>query len=321
MQKRKYWSEQDIQFLKDNIKNMSIEELAKHFNVSYSAIATKIHKIGISKKSYGFYWTSEEDQIIIQHFEYAPKEYLMRMLPNRSWLSIFQRGSSFFNLQRKSQDKYYLNYNFFSEWNENVAYIIGLIAADGHLRYHSSKNNSNSLELELSASDIDILNKICSLLETNKPLIYNKVKNTYKLSISNVKIIEDLISKGIPYKNKTTSICFPTNMPTKYNKDYIRGIMDGDGSIYTERSNNRLHLQFLGSKSMISSIQKFIPIDITDLTIIDLYDSHSCYKLSVSGKRALEILTWLYKDSNLYFQRKHDIYLSYLSSSNSPCIQ
>lgn len=319
MSKRKYWSKQDIEYLKVHINDMSINELAFHFNVSYQAITHKLSKLNIPKKSYGTYWTDKENSIIHEHFEYAPKEYLMNLLPNRTWVAIVQHGNDC-GLNRKTQDRYTINYRYFSSWNENVAYILGLIAADGHIIYHGN-SNSNSLELELAEYDVEILYKILDILESKKPLMYSKKKHTYKLSISNVKIIEDMIQKGIPYINKTTDICFPSDIPHEFQKDFIRGILDGDGSIYIEKATNRLHLQFLGSLSMITSIRDIIPIDITDLTIIDLYSSHACYKLSISGKRAQQILSWIYNDSTLYFQRKHNIYLSYLSSQTSPCIQ
>lgn len=314
---RKTWSNDDIDFLTNNLEHLSIESLAKHFDVSYNSIAHKISKLGLKKKSFGFYWTNNEDSIIKQHFEYAPKNYLSNLLPNRSWESIKQRGIHF-GLQRLSQDRYSIDYNFFSEWNSDVAYIIGLIAADGHIVH---RNGINSLQLELSAKDKDILDKICSSLKFEKELSYIKSKNTYKLYINNTKIINDIVSKGIPYKNKTFDVAFPTNLPKEFYRDYIRGVLDGDGSIYIENDTNRLHVQFLGSKYMIESIRCNIPIDISDLSIIDIYESHSCFKLSISGKRALNILHWLYNDANMYFQRKFNVYSSYLASITSPCVQ
>ena len=39
---RKYWSDKEINFIKNNLANMTISEMARHFNVSYDKMADKI---------------------------------------------------------------------------------------------------------------------------------------------------------------------------------------------------------------------------------------------------------------------------------------
>ena len=57
-----------------------------------------------------------------------------KLLPNRSWCSIVQRGHKALLIDRKVKDVISVNYNFFSsQWNEEIAYIIGFILADGHI--------------------------------------------------------------------------------------------------------------------------------------------------------------------------------------------
>lgn len=77
--KRKTWTQEDIFFLKQNIKIMTCEELAKHFSVSKSSILHKISKLGIKKKEIsGILWTDNENDSLTKHFEYAPKKYAIK---------------------------------------------------------------------------------------------------------------------------------------------------------------------------------------------------------------------------------------------------
>ena len=46
------------------------------------------------------YWSFEEDEILKTNFEQATKEELLKMLPNRTWEAIYQRGKGF-GLKRK----------------------------------------------------------------------------------------------------------------------------------------------------------------------------------------------------------------------------
>ena len=94
----------------------------------------KIHKMGSNRKrASGELWQKEEDEILTEHFQYASKNYLMNMFPNRSWNAILRREIKKLNLSRESQDRYYIDYNFFEDWSNDSAYIYGMIAADGHL--------------------------------------------------------------------------------------------------------------------------------------------------------------------------------------------
>ena len=66
---RKYWSKEEILFIKNNINTMSISDFSNKFNISKNKIIDKIHKLGLnSKKSRGILWTQEEDALLRQHF-------------------------------------------------------------------------------------------------------------------------------------------------------------------------------------------------------------------------------------------------------------
>ena len=70
---RKYWSKEEMLFIKNHIDIMSISDFVNYFNVPKNKIIDKIHKMGLnSKKSRGILWTKEEELLLHKHFEYAP---------------------------------------------------------------------------------------------------------------------------------------------------------------------------------------------------------------------------------------------------------
>ena len=48
--KQKMWSEEEIQFLKENHEEMAFRDIAKHLNRTYSSIENKSHQLGLARK-------------------------------------------------------------------------------------------------------------------------------------------------------------------------------------------------------------------------------------------------------------------------------
>ena len=317
---RKHWTAEDIKYLKDNIGHKPIKNIAKDLGVTEIAVRRKTYKLGIILKNInGEYWTAEEDRILKENFMYAPKNMLMDMIPNRTWPAIYQRGNKKMQILRLSQDKISVNYKFFENWTQESAYIFGFILADGHLFKNKGERNANSLQIELALYDIDILKKIKKAMEYQGNISISSRK-TCRLEIGNVKIIEDLIDKGIPSKNKTALSDFPKTLPKELYPYFILGVFDGDGSIYEDEKS--LTFQILGTKSLLEKIKDVIPVDLKNISI---YDRMNCSTpvsvccLKVKGKKAEEIFKWLYKDSSIFLDRKHNFYVKWLNKHILRC--
>lgn len=311
---RKTWTEKEVDFIKNNLSKMDLKTMANVLNVNYLKLIDKIHKLGLnSKKEKGILWTEQEDVLLKKHFEFAPKNYLLKLFPNRTWNSIFQRGCKKYNLKRKSQDRLFIKYDFFEKWNKENAYIFGFILADGHIHY----GNKNYLQFELASYDKDILEKIKSILQYEGPISYSK-RNTCKLQINNKKIISDIIDLGMPSKDKTFNSVFPKSLPKKYIPDFIRGVFDGDGSIVY--SNKRLYFQILGTKDLLKGIKDNLPIATNNISIYDRNrNGTNVFCLQVKNKKTLDIFDWLYKDASIYLDRKYNKYLNL--KHISPCLE
>lgn len=299
---RKYWSAEEEQFIRDNISNMSINGFSLFFNVEKVKIVDKIHKMGLnSSRARNIWWTETEDYILKNLYEYAPKHFIQNFLPDRHWPSIIQRATKVHGLTRYSQDQYDVDYNYFEYWDRENAYIFGFILADGHL----INKNVKALQFELKKEDADILYKIKKALRYEGKV---KLGRTARLQINNAKIIKDLVEKGMPDYDKSRRASFPSSLPEEYYRDFIRGVIDGDGWIYVE-SDGRIDLGLCGNIDLIKPIKDLFPIDCSKNSIRK--DKGHCWRFQIRGKKALAICDWLYKDATIFLDRKYNNYINY----------
>lgn len=133
--------------------------------------------------------------------------------------------------------KYSLDENYFENIDkEHKAYWLGFIMADGSLSKTAPGCNSyNRLQMVLSETDIEILEKLKNDLQSTSPIRIRKYKTGYEtnsavcyLHINSTKMCKDLEVLGMGLKeNRYMS----QNIPQKYIRDFIRGYFDGDGCI------------------------------------------------------------------------------------------
>lgn len=83
--------------------------------------------------------------------------------------------------------KYDITENYFKTWSNNMAYILGFIAADGAI----PKENQC---VSISQKESYILEDIKKELKTNQPLYQNKKTGVYMLNINSKTIKDDLMN-------------------------------------------------------------------------------------------------------------------------------
>lgn len=121
-------------------------------------------------------------------------------------------------------------------WSSDIAYAIGLIATDGNLskdKRHISLTSTDKLLLKTFKKCLGIKNRIC-----HNPSGSYSQKPAYKVTFGNVIFYKKLLKIGL-MPNKTF-IMGPLNIPNKYMPDFLRGHIDGDGSIinYLDKHNS-----------------------------------------------------------------------------------
>lgn len=205
---------------------------------------------------------------------------------------------------------------------EHKAYWLGLLYADGSM---TIRKNSYNLSITLKAEDGYLLEQFLEDLETDYKIRYtsHKVKGKQypvaRVSICNTKLGKDLVNKGIR-PNKTTDCIFPKEdiIQSYLVKHFIRGFMDGDGSIkrveYKDYS-----LNFIGTKEMLIPIYNFFKeqnseIRETPNLILEKKCEVEIYTLEFHGNLITQrLLKLLYENSNIHMVRKYEKYIDLIN--------
>lgn len=118
--------------------------------------------------------------------------------------------------------------------NPFYAYLFGLIQTDGHL-YQNTRNRGR-LSIEVSKRDEELLIKLQKRLPFNSTISERIRQTNFKSEYNSViwkvydkRFRDFLIMNGLPSGRKSETISTPV---VEYSKiDYIRGLIDGDGSL------------------------------------------------------------------------------------------
>lgn len=210
--------------------------------------------------------------------------------------------------------KYNINNEYFKLIdNQDKAYWLGFIFADGYVRM--KYNRSGELRLKLATKDLEHIEKFKKCIDSTHKIISTQSKVIYdgkisisecvSLSIYNTELVKDLYSHGC-INNKTFTIEFP-DLREDLIRHFIRGVFDGDGS-FGEYNRKRSFTIVSASKKFIESIVKIL----TDSLLSDrvnLYENsqgkNTIYILSISNCVDLKSLyDYLYNNSNIFLYRK-----------------
>ena len=216
-----------------------------------------------------------------------------------------------------------LNQHYFDSIdNPNKAYILGLIYSDGNIS--NGLDSHYRLRITLQNGDKEILDRVKDELEFTGTVKVRELKNKKtalmdnkpliaELSISNKYMITRLKELGVvPAKSL---ICTYPNIPEEFDRDFIRGFFDGDGSIYerNEPSNPSLkkgmRIEILsGSHELFWVMLRKIQKNVEGITDGGVHDMKTKIRITKDKRQALRILSWLYEGSELYLDRKYQKY-------------
>ena len=205
------------------------------------------------------------------------------------------------------------NYDFFEKIDtEEKAYWLGFLYADGSVTH-------NNVKLTLANLDYEHLLKFKKALNSNHKVI-NDRGVAFRVAIGNLKMYNDVIKLGCT-ERKTFTIKFPNEdqVPAHLVRDFIRGYFDGDGCITYSTHKKRQHIQWrwdiTSNCEFVESVRGILS------NIMGFHFSVSkekrctegiCYLCagSTSSDRLKIIYEYLYKNSTIFLQRKHDKFLT-----------
>jgi len=167
----------------------------------------------------------------------------------------------------KSPEKYNVNHLAFIDIKSpEIAYILGLLWADGHISKHGtghyivcSTTAADEVDLEKVFSATGKWNKY---IKPHDPILHPKWKPAITFQTTNKHLF--LFLETMDYTNKTG--CSPSkiinHIPEDLRHYWWRGFFDGDGCIYTKGT--RVQINFAGPYeqdwSFAESLMKFLDI-------------------------------------------------------------
>lgn len=212
------------------------------------------------------------------------------------------------------------------DWAPDLAYTIGLITTDGSL-------SKDKRHIVFTSSDIDLIKtfkkclKLSNRITKNPPGSFSK-RQSFRVQFGNVQLYNWLVKIGL-FSNKTFRLG-KISIPDKYFPDYLRGHLDGDGSIiifkdYYHFNKNpkyvyqRLIVYFMsGSKKHIlwlqNNINKIKNIK-GSIQIAKQSFKKDNYYLKFCKKESIILLKWIYyKDGLPCLKRKYKIAEEFLKN-------
>ena len=186
-------------------------------------------------------------------------------------------------------------------------YILGLAITDGNV-FFKTKNGGT---FEIKSIDYDILDKIRNLVckESIISIVDNRI---YRLRFFN-KVINKWLIDHECVPNKTKIVKFP-NVPKEYVSHFLRGLIDGDGSIGLYPA--PLVRFDSASYDLISGVQKTLETIGVSCNInktpwiktkIGDYVTESTtqmYRITICSLNAYKVLKYIYLNDRISFDRK-----------------
>ena len=207
---------------------------------------------------------------------------------------------------RMGKRTYLLNEELFDNIDSaDKAYWLGFLFADGY-----NQEDRNKVEIVLQSLDEEHLKKFQQFLSTNIPVKHYTMKGYDKvqISVSSYHMSRALAQLGC-VKAKTRIRKYP-NIPSEFNRDFIRGYFDGNGCICHSDKDNSFQLTFTGNLQLMVDIQKILEeeINLNHLKLNTRKDKTSV-SLHYSGRRVCgRILDYMYEDANTFLDRKFNKY-------------
>lgn len=191
-----------------------------------------------------------------------------------------------------------------------MAYILGFIFADGCLVEY--KNGYHGLDI--TSKDVGHLALIKEQLQAEHKI--GKKERGYRIQIRNRNIYNALIKLGLtPRKSKT--IKFP-KIPIRYFSHFIRGLFDGDGSVFIWKEPRWRHTWQIrttfcsGSLEFIKGLCQEL-LKNAGLSEGYLRRASRVMELGYAIADSLSLYRFMYnRGRSLYLERKKNVFESFL---------
>lgn len=305
MAKNKYSDEFKNKIISEYKNGKSKSQLKKEYNLSYNTMN---------------HWINNENSIDVGNVKYSDEivDIVLRdYMSGDSAVTIAQRykiktGTVYSWIKKagvsrqKGPISLCKNYTYFDNIDtEMKAYFLGYIIADGNV---SICKGQYAFKITLQYQDRYIIEKLVNELEAEnhirnfwqKSPTSDNVNQYSYVSIGNKHLVKSLMNLGI-IPAKTFHETLPNIRPDLV-RHMVRGFFDGDGiACKTEKT---YCFGFIGNKQILTQLENILKWG-------NVFNPHvitnGIYTVFTSDKKKLtDFYHYMYDDSSLFLQRKHD---------------
>lgn len=297
-----------------------LEKIGKELGIAQGTVKRRLNKLGVStsKKTDINKIMIHSEQIVKLYEELGSTWEIGKIFDTSS--GTIHRVLTRCGVQIKKRKLYTVDENFFEIIDsQDRAWVAGLFYSDG-----CCVTDKPIIKLQLK--DRETVEKAKTLLKYTGPINIAKQREPYAdgqvLSIYSNKLKTDLVNLGC-LENKSLILQYPTEeqIPKNLRSHFIRGYLDGDGSIYNydeysldEDIYAKWGMSFIGTlevmEGILQDIKSFVEVEYWSLFKSKNDNDSNTYQLAFNGKNCIKILEWIYKDAQNYMERKYQKYIN-----------
>lgn len=206
-------------------------------------------------------------------------------------------------------------------WNPDIAYVVGLITADGCLSKDNRHVDFTSKDRQLAELYRDIIRPGCHIGTKSSGTCSEKLY--YRVQFGDVALYDFLLKVGL--SQRKSCLLKELDMADCYFADFLRGYFDGDGTI-TASVDKRWRNSYMFYTAFASASPIFLAWVQTTLTRL-LPDvkghirasGHEVYQLSYAKAGSYGLFDFMYYDSSVpRLERKYERYLEIFARNPYP---
>lgn len=217
----------------------------------------------------------------------------------------------------RKNKRHKVDHTVFAKYTPASCYWAGFIAADGFI--DPVKNN---VGVELHSKDEQHLLNLCkfsgrdgSLWRRERTSYGNKSAHS-SMTLVSKQIVKDLNDNFNITPKKSLTLQPPTQIPSNMQKHFIRGYIDGDGSVGWHKHNDKPRLNIVGgSHQMLQWVRDVVFDEVNDIGNPSIFRraQANTHTIEYMGNQVYSILDWLYMGSNesTRLKRKYNRYSNY----------
>lgn len=304
-------TEEKETILKLHNEGLNTVSIAKILRRNDSSIGRYLRsKLGVLKRR-SIEWTSEEIDTIVQMYSNGLTTIEIGQIYDRCDRTIAtllrKQGVTIRPAWTRSV---IVRHDYFAKIDtEAKAYFLGLLLADG------SVNNKGDVSLELKAQDLETIKSFVAEIEYSGAII--PTRNCFRISFRSRQMVKDLETYGVVPNKSHKSTSLPKIHSTLV-PHLIRGIFDGDGTVYRRKDNDkklRLSFGFYGSNNLCMEIVEHLHLKF-GFRRNKVFDKGTVSLIYYGSKvQAQTFYHYIYKDATLFMQRKRLVFDSYLANT------